>query len=87
MGFIELRSPFFSRVGARYCAYGTKVVPGDFYCGHGSCNIFGCNCDGGCRKGPYNETNVPHWAQEIKTSCPARAAGDWQKSMDDNDFN
>lgn len=21
------------------------------YCGYGSCNIFGCNCDGGCRKG------------------------------------
>ena len=22
-----------------------------FYCGVGSCNVFGCNCDGGCRKG------------------------------------
>lgn len=21
------------------------------YCGHGPCNMFGCNCDGGCRKG------------------------------------
>ncbi|XP_060647851.1 protein Diedel-like [Drosophila nasuta] len=21
------------------------------YCGRGSCNIFGCNCSGGCRKG------------------------------------
>lgn len=21
----------------------------EFYCGIGSCNIFGCNCDGGCR--------------------------------------
>lgn len=21
------------------------------YCGVGSCNVFGCNCDGGCRKG------------------------------------
>ena len=23
----------------------------NIYCGYGSCNIFGCNCDGGCRKG------------------------------------
>lgn len=21
------------------------------YCGHGSCNIFGCHCEGGCREG------------------------------------
>lgn len=24
------------------------VYYGYSYCGHGSCNIFGCNCDGGC---------------------------------------
>ncbi|KAF8873759.1 hypothetical protein BD779DRAFT_282031 [Infundibulicybe gibba] len=29
------------------CNDGTKCVP---YCGYGQCNIFGCNCDGGCRK-------------------------------------
>lgn len=23
------------------------------YCGVGSCNLFGCNCDGGCRKGTW----------------------------------
>ena len=22
------------------------------YCAYGSCNIFGCNCDGGCREPP-----------------------------------
>ncbi|AAF05220.1 ORF106 [Xestia c-nigrum granulovirus] len=22
-----------------------------FYCGKGDCNIFGCNCDGGCIQG------------------------------------
>ena len=31
------------------CADGTAGTP---YCGYGKCNIFGCDCDGGCRKGP-----------------------------------
>ena len=30
------------------CTYGTP------YCGYGGCNIFGCNCDGGCRSGSGN---------------------------------
>lgn len=25
-----------------------KFVHGNSYCGLGKCNIFGCNCDGGC---------------------------------------
>ena len=28
------------------CTFGTP------YCGYGKCNIFGCNCDGGCRRPP-----------------------------------
>ncbi|PRW44326.1 Diedel [Chlorella sorokiniana] len=28
------------------CGDGTEPTP---YCGYGKCNIFGCNCDGGCR--------------------------------------
>ncbi len=28
------------------CADGTKGTP---HCGRGPCNIFGCNCDNGCR--------------------------------------
>lgn len=24
------------------------------YCGHGKCNVFGCNCDDGCRLGDSN---------------------------------
>ncbi|TGZ79455.1 hypothetical protein EX30DRAFT_397042 [Ascodesmis nigricans] len=28
------------------CGDGTPPTP---YCGYGQCNIFGCNCDGGCR--------------------------------------
>ena len=30
-----------------FCADGTRGTP---YCGYGPCNIFGCNCDGGCRR-------------------------------------
>lgn len=43
-----------------YCGDGTLATP---YCGYGPCNIFGCNCDGGCRSAPgkpassSNETN------------------------------
>ncbi|XP_078689871.1 uncharacterized protein LOC144921103 [Branchiostoma floridae x Branchiostoma belcheri] len=29
------------------CADGTQGTP---YCGRGPCNIFGCNCNGGCRR-------------------------------------
>lgn len=32
------------------CPDGLGLVPLDHYCGVGSCNIFGCNCDGGCRR-------------------------------------
>ncbi|OJJ07204.1 hypothetical protein ASPVEDRAFT_88458 [Aspergillus versicolor CBS 583.65] len=28
------------------CNDGTPATP---YCGYGQCNVFGCNCDGGCR--------------------------------------
>lgn len=29
-----------------------------WYCGKGSCNMFGCNCDNGCRDGPIS--HKPH---------------------------
>lgn len=29
----------------------SDCTAGTPYCGYGSCNIFGCNCDGGCRTG------------------------------------
>ncbi|KAH8363275.1 hypothetical protein KR084_007715 [Drosophila pseudotakahashii] len=28
------------------------------YCGQGSCNIFGCNCDGGCLEGDWTQSFV-----------------------------
>lgn len=32
------------------CSDGKPVMEGT-YCGNGPCNIFGCNCNGGCIKG------------------------------------
>lgn len=34
-----------------FCGDGYNMNSGDFYCGNGACNIFGCNCDDGCRSG------------------------------------
>ncbi|KAF8884337.1 hypothetical protein BD779DRAFT_784310 [Infundibulicybe gibba] len=37
-----------------HCGDGTGCTP---YCGYGPCNIFGCNCDGGCRGGISNRAS------------------------------
>ncbi len=34
------------------------------YCGKGQCNIFGCNCDGGCRAGDSSL-----WCWNIASKC------------------
>jgi len=31
------------------CGDGSTLNGSDYYCGHGTCNILGCNCIGGCR--------------------------------------
>ncbi|XP_030573109.1 protein Diedel-like [Drosophila novamexicana] len=33
------------------------------YCGRGSCNVFGCNCDGGCLGSGWEETFLQNAAQ------------------------
>lgn len=38
--------------------YDGKPHPGA-YCGQGSCNIFGCNCDDGCIRGPPDSAEDP----------------------------
>ncbi|XP_037726083.1 protein Diedel-like [Drosophila subpulchrella] len=38
------------------CADGVKQV--GTYCGQASCNIFGCNCDGGCLRGDWTQSFV-----------------------------
>lgn len=35
-----------------------STISGWHYCGQGECNIFGCNCDGGCK------SNSPHNSPE-----------------------
>lgn len=37
---------------SRFCNDFYSMKTSDFYCGVGQCNIFGCNCNNGCRK--YN---------------------------------
>ncbi|XP_035693723.1 uncharacterized protein LOC118427869 [Branchiostoma floridae] len=38
---------YFVKAGCtKYCGDGTTSTP---CCGHGKCNVFCCNCDGGCR--------------------------------------
>lgn len=32
------------------CPDGALILPDDRFCGLGKCNMFGCNCDGGCRR-------------------------------------
>lgn len=41
--------------GINVCGDGLPlVVSGNWFCGVGDCNVFGCNCDFGCVKGnPY----------------------------------
>lgn len=44
------------------CADGGEVT--HFYCGIGDCNVFGCDCDDGCRPSPNNGTTM----EELKVS-------------------
>ncbi|XP_044251652.1 LOW QUALITY PROTEIN: protein Diedel-like [Drosophila takahashii] len=41
------------------CADGVAQV--GTYCGRGSCNIFGCNCDGGCLEGDWTHSFVQRY--------------------------
>lgn len=36
---------------SKFCTDGFRINTTDFqYCGIGKCNMYGCNCDGGCRR-------------------------------------
>lgn len=39
---------------ANICMDGTELRINDFHCGKGQCNMFGCNCDKGCRNNTSN---------------------------------
>lgn len=53
--------PFFTKCGD--CSAPTP------YCGHGPCDIFGCNCDGGCRTGPCERSEEPPVLLDSLTSA------------------
>ncbi|CAG2174247.1 unnamed protein product, partial [Oppiella nova] len=38
-----------------------------YYCGIGKCNVFGCDCDGGCRKGDSSL-----WCWNIASGCKGK---------------
>lgn len=43
-------TPYFRRCEITVCGDG-KTLGERSYCGKGACNVFGCNCDGGCKQG------------------------------------
>ena len=51
-----------SKYTAPYCLDCSEP---EMFCAHGNCNVFGCNCDGGCRDGKCSQGCVPcdHSAQ------------------------
>ncbi|XP_017038938.1 protein Diedel-like [Drosophila ficusphila] len=53
-------------VGSNICQ--VYICPDGFplvgtYCGKGSCNIFGCNCDGGCLIGDWSRSFVQNYQE------------------------
>jgi hypothetical protein len=61
------------------CRDGTAGTP---YCGVGRCNIFGCNCRGGCRQGPIGRnvtsTGVPPVVTKFLDSIPVEDNLAWE---------
>lgn len=57
-----------------FCGDGSQLGSSDFYCGNGACNIFGCNCDGGCRSkdGVTNETITQDFLKKHGLSVQAQ---------------
>lgn len=60
---------------SKVCRDGT---PTSFFCGYGSCNAVGCNCDGGCREGTTNIRDlmevfsIQYRLQKIKVYRPSK---------------
>ena len=69
----------------RYCLDGTKRVGS--YCGVGKCNMFGCDCDGGCRGGKRRlmqaKTNISLPSVASSGSSVSNLVGQCQDKMID----
>lgn len=65
------------------CRDGTAGTP---YCGVSECNIFGCNCSGGCRQGSraarslINATGPNAKVQKFLDSIPIEKTVGWELS-------
>lgn len=57
-GIPHERGYFHSICRSFLCYDGSIKAKRDQYCGVGPCNMFGCNCDGGCRRGMTREQVV-----------------------------
>jgi hypothetical protein len=55
-------------------------TPSTYYCGVGECNIFGCNCDGGCRQG---DSSLNCW--NIASGCKLRYFYESQSTQEDEE--
>ena len=62
------------------CCYNGDTS-GDWCCGRGPCNIFCCNCDGGCKRGYYDTSTTPVW--ETMGRLSEAMAGRKKRSIQD----
>ncbi|XP_070132396.1 protein Diedel-like [Drosophila bipectinata] len=51
----SVKHEYYSHCESVICADGKTIKSGHF-CGHGKCNVVGCNCEGGCRSGHWKKT-------------------------------
>ncbi|XP_041970969.1 uncharacterized protein LOC121727298 [Aricia agestis] len=63
-GFGALTDAITGRCTVTLCGDGHK--PKGTYCGVGSCNIFGCNCDGGCIPGNAVEEFKKRYGNDVR---------------------
>ncbi|KAH8342688.1 hypothetical protein KR067_012980 [Drosophila pandora] len=58
-GFCEtvdaIKHEYYAYCETTICADGKRIGKGR-YCAQGRCNVFGCNCDGGCRQGDWERS-------------------------------
>lgn len=52
----------------KLCGNGKRVAEG-IHCGKGSCNSFGCNCDGGCIEGDPEQNLLKQYPPSIAWRC------------------
>lgn len=66
----------------RICEDGT--IRDGSYCGVGKCNIFGCNCDGGCRDhGFYSNMTECNELIKIRKNLTEILNNEWEKHLCD----